>query len=202
MDTFSNLPNEKKERIITAALIAFGRNGYKKASIQDIATAAEISKAMLFHYFGSKKALYIFLVNQSAETVTQEIETRFGSGVTDFLERAMMIAEMKIAVMNRQPALFSFLKSIYTETASEVATDIERILSEARRPIAEYSFIGKTDMSPFKPDVDPRIATQLLNAYIDSLFNESSWNAGFEPERIIRDMRQCTELLRNHFYRE
>jgi len=202
MDTFSNLPNEKKERIITAAQTAFGRNGYKKASIQDIATAAEISKAMLFHYFGSKKALYIFLVNHSTETVAQEIETRFGSGVTDFFEQAMLIAEMRIAIMNRQPALLSFLKSIYNETASDVADDIERILSEARRPVVEFGVISEPDVSPFKPDVDPRIASKLLTAYIDSLFDERAWGEGFEPEWIMRDMRQCTELLRNHFYKK
>ncbi len=55
MEKFLNLPIEKQNDIIDAGLIAFGTNGYKKASISDIAKAAGISKSMIFHYFRTKK---------------------------------------------------------------------------------------------------------------------------------------------------
>jgi len=55
LDKFFSLPNEKQKIIIDAALRTFGANGYKKASTNDIAFAAGVSKAMIFHYFGTKK---------------------------------------------------------------------------------------------------------------------------------------------------
>ena len=45
MENFLNLPEEKQNTILDAAFAAFGANGYKKASIADIAAAAGISKA-------------------------------------------------------------------------------------------------------------------------------------------------------------
>lgn len=56
MEKFLSLPMEKRNLIIDAALKSFGLHGYKKASISDIASSAGISKAMMFHYFGTKKS--------------------------------------------------------------------------------------------------------------------------------------------------
>ena len=55
MDKFLALTEEKRTAILNAALQCFGKFGYEKASINDIAVAAHISKASVFQYFGSKK---------------------------------------------------------------------------------------------------------------------------------------------------
>ena len=55
MDKFLALTEEKRLTILNAALQCFGKFGYEKASINDIAVAAHISKASVFQYFGSKK---------------------------------------------------------------------------------------------------------------------------------------------------
>ena len=56
MDKFLALTEEKRLTILNAALQCFGKFGYEKASINDIAVAAHISKASVFQYFGSKKS--------------------------------------------------------------------------------------------------------------------------------------------------
>ena len=53
-EKFFALPEEKRRRIVNAAMEAFGKNEYKRASTDDIAARAGISKGLLFHYFGSK----------------------------------------------------------------------------------------------------------------------------------------------------
>ena len=45
MDKFLALTEEKRTTILNAALQCFGKFGYEKASINDIAVAAHISKA-------------------------------------------------------------------------------------------------------------------------------------------------------------
>ena len=62
MDKFLALTEEKRTTSLNAALQCFGKFGYEKASINDIAVAAHISKASVFQYFGSKKQLYIYLL--------------------------------------------------------------------------------------------------------------------------------------------
>ncbi|MDD3656837.1 MAG: TetR/AcrR family transcriptional regulator, partial [Atribacterota bacterium] len=52
---FHSLESEKQERIINAALKEFARNGYGKASTNEIIKQAGISKGSLFNYFNNKK---------------------------------------------------------------------------------------------------------------------------------------------------
>ena len=70
MDKFLALTEEKRLTILNAALQCFGKFGYEKASINDIAVAAHISKASVFQYFGSKKQLYIYLLEYCKKTVS------------------------------------------------------------------------------------------------------------------------------------
>ncbi len=46
---FSQLPKEKKKRILQAAIEVFAQNDYKHASTDEIASRAGISKGLLFY---------------------------------------------------------------------------------------------------------------------------------------------------------
>ena len=70
-EKFFSLPEEKQHAIINAGYRVFSQNSYKKSPMSEIADAAGISKSLLFHYFGNKQELYLFLWNKCAE-VTEE----------------------------------------------------------------------------------------------------------------------------------
>jgi len=55
-----SMENEKetKQRILDAAAELFGERGMAAVSTAEIAEKAEINKAMIFYYFGSKEKLY------------------------------------------------------------------------------------------------------------------------------------------------
>ncbi len=73
LDKFHALDEAKQNEIINAGLFVFGNSGYKKAYISEIAECAGISKSMVFYYFGSKKELYMYLL----EVVFHEIADPF-----------------------------------------------------------------------------------------------------------------------------
>ncbi len=54
-ERFFLLQEEKQNQIINSAYKVFATNSYKKAPMSEIADAGNISKALLFHYFGNKK---------------------------------------------------------------------------------------------------------------------------------------------------
>lgn len=56
---------EARERIILAAFRLFGRQGYARTSVSDIADAAGVKKPLLYYYFPGKQALYQSLFQQS-----------------------------------------------------------------------------------------------------------------------------------------
>ncbi|MGB4045755.1 MAG: TetR/AcrR family transcriptional regulator [Halanaerobiales bacterium] len=66
-DTFFNLPVEKRERIIEAAIDEFSRYSFHKARVTAIADNAGIAKGSFYQYFEDKKDLYKYLMEIIAE---------------------------------------------------------------------------------------------------------------------------------------
>jgi AcrR family transcriptional regulator len=59
-------PEARPEEILRAALAEFGRAGYARARLSDIARRAGVSKATLYLYFASKQALLRALLQSQA----------------------------------------------------------------------------------------------------------------------------------------
>ena len=59
-EMFFRLPEEKQQRIINAGIEVFSNHEYKRASTDEIARKAGISKGLLFHYFHNKKSFYLY----------------------------------------------------------------------------------------------------------------------------------------------
>lgn len=61
--TFQNLNENKKNRIIDAALVEFSTRPFNEASITNIVKNADISRGSFYQYFGNKENIYKYLVN-------------------------------------------------------------------------------------------------------------------------------------------
>lgn len=57
-----DVSEERKAQIHQAAMACFGRNGYHRTTMDDIAEESGLSKGALYWYFESKKDLFISLV--------------------------------------------------------------------------------------------------------------------------------------------
>jgi AcrR family transcriptional regulator len=68
---------ERRERILQAALEVFAARGYREASMAVIAEAAGITPAVIYDHFSSKEGLYTSLLEQK----TQEVLVAVGSAV-------------------------------------------------------------------------------------------------------------------------
>ena len=53
------------DRLLKAAIVEFGRGGYRAARLEDIASAADVRRPSLLYHFGSKQALYDKVVTQA-----------------------------------------------------------------------------------------------------------------------------------------
>ena len=54
-----SLAQRKREAILRAAVAVFGRYGYKKTSMEDLAEAAELSKQGLYLHFSGKQDIFL-----------------------------------------------------------------------------------------------------------------------------------------------
>jgi AcrR family transcriptional regulator len=58
----------RRERVLSVALEVFGRYGFRKTSMDEVARAAGISRQGLYLYFASKEALFRAAVRQELDT--------------------------------------------------------------------------------------------------------------------------------------
>lgn len=201
MDKFLNLPMEKQTCILDAALKSFGSNGYKKASIRDIAATAGISKAMVFHYFGTKKDLYYYLIRYCGDLIMKEIEINFDSNATDFFERIIMSSNIKIAVIKKHPSIMSFLYSAYFETNEEVKDSIQVMLQQSEAFRNKIIFEGM-DYSKFKEGIDVQLVMKMLLWLAEGFMKSSEYSQVTLIDKMTLEYYECMNLLRNNFYKE
>jgi AcrR family transcriptional regulator len=57
----------RREHVLDAALLTFARYGYRKASMDDVARAADISRPGLYFYFASKQDLFRAAVTRALD---------------------------------------------------------------------------------------------------------------------------------------
>jgi AcrR family transcriptional regulator len=201
MEKFFNLPAKKQAVIIDAALIAFGDNGYRKASISDIAASAGISKAMVFHYFGTKKDLYLYLVSYCGEMITSEVTRKFDSSISDFFDRIIQASDIEIAVIRKHPGIITFLKSMYFETNEEVAEDIKKLLSQGDDFRNKLAFDGM-DTSKFKKEADLKLVMKMLLWMADGFMNEIKGMPDSAFDIYCNEFYGCMKLMKNSLYKE
>jgi AcrR family transcriptional regulator len=201
MEKFLSLPAEKRNKIIDAALKTFSTNGYKKTSISDVAAAAGISKAMVFHYFGTKKDLYFYLVNLCGETIVNEINEKFDYGVKDFFERIKLSTSIEISVMKKHPSIPSFLSSMYFENDEEVRGDIQAILAKGEGDRNRIAFEG-VDFSKFKDERDIGLLMKMLSWIADGYTNQLKNRSSIDYDELYREFEECLDLLRKCLYKE
>lgn len=58
----------RQERVLAAALEVFGRYGFRKTSMEEVARSADISRQGLYLYFPGKEALFRAAVRQELDT--------------------------------------------------------------------------------------------------------------------------------------
>ena len=71
---------ERREAILAAATAVFAERGYKGASVDDVASAAGVSKALIYEHFPSKKDLHASLVEREVADLFARLELNAVSG--------------------------------------------------------------------------------------------------------------------------
>jgi AcrR family transcriptional regulator len=77
----------RHEQILDAALRVFARKGYRESAVDDIAVESSTSKGGVYFHFPGKQAIFLALLDRSAERLRGKIDEAIASH-TDPVERA------------------------------------------------------------------------------------------------------------------
>lgn len=112
--TFHNLPADKQNVIIDAAIVEFSQQGYAQASCNRIVRLAGISKGSLFQYFGSKEGLFSFICACFIRKVKDTVKGA-GGGKQSFIDLIRTVLLSGIAFIDRYPDYFQIYLKIMFE---------------------------------------------------------------------------------------
>jgi len=116
-EILKNMEEEKRVRVINAAIEEFSLYPFEKASTNNIVKNAGISKGLLFHYFGSKQDLYDKLIEFVVNKIFTEVKEGIDWNETDIFERMKQIALLKMDISRKYPNMFDFiLKTLKNNT--------------------------------------------------------------------------------------
>lgn len=171
-DFFERLDEQKKKRILNAAITEFAYKKYENASTNNIVTSAQIGKGMLFHYFGNKKNLYLYLYRYARAILDEEIYSRVDceSGVLPVILK--QLAKLKLETFKRYPSITDFIAQCNCETSPEVCDDIQKIREERGVRIREDIIYKNSDMRLLKPEFRDEQTIKLIHWALDGYLSE------------------------------
>lgn len=65
---------ERREQLVALALATFSKHTYDEVSIDDFARRAKISKGLVYHYFPTKRHLYMAGLREAARQLLEAVE--------------------------------------------------------------------------------------------------------------------------------
>jgi AcrR family transcriptional regulator len=102
-------PGQRREQILDAAKALFAERGYDEVSVEDIASAAGVTRGLVHHYFGGRKQVYIALLErigaqreeQLAPPVGRSARARLADTVSRWLDWTEQNRTIWLATLGR-----------------------------------------------------------------------------------------------------
>lgn len=194
------MPKERRDTIINAALHIFAKYDYKKASTDEIASLAGISKGLIFHYFGSKKELYLFLYDYAANFIMGEMRKFTDTSETDFFKIIVNSQTCKMSMLAKHPDCMTFIIKAFYEDSPEVKSEIDTTFGDIEKTTAA-SFLARADLGKLKEDVSPEKLLNLILWFAEGFMRTRTPEELTDLEKLNDTYLEYVEMLRRLVYK-
>ena len=169
-DRFARLPEEKRLRILDAAIWEFAERGYHGTSMRQIAQRAGIAKGLTYYYFDGKEDLFLYVVQHAGDTWVRDFE-RFSGGrpPEDTREYYRHVVRFMMEFIDSRPRMYQ----LYVRNAHERGLPfLPQILAQSRRLDKLLLDRLRADQraARVRPGVDVEKARYILDGVADRLY--------------------------------
>jgi TetR/AcrR family fatty acid metabolism transcriptional regulator len=188
----TNAQEEKRRRLLDAAVRVFARKGYHAARIGDIAEEAGVAYGLLYHYFSSKEEVLRSVFRDTWRALILTIKN-VKEGDDPPPEQLRKVAEILLRSWRRDPELVRVLVLEVTRS-SLLAGEMDEVVASFAA-IQEIIERGQADGS-IRSDLDARLASYVFYGAIDELL--TGWVLGRLPDSdddLARAERTVVEIV-------
>ncbi len=201
-EKFEQLKTDKKNKILNASLEVFSKYGFRQSSIDEIVETAGISKGAIFHYFGNKEQLFVYLFEYATDQITSKINARPESDQMDIFDYLPFITYQKMHLMKTYPYLVNFVMKAFKENADVIKKSTKFDVFVQYQLHTQY-VLKSVDFSHLNDDITPdellSWVSMISFGYIELyLLNpeETSYN------QLNKNLFRLFEEMKKHFRRE
>jgi len=203
---FENLSDDKKQRILEACILEFANKGYEKASTNAIIKDAEISKGILFHYFGNKKSLFLYIIDYCLQLLVSEYRKYPLNQPDDIFDRILEFGMLKLKVSLANPNISKLIAHAFMNTPESIRFEIQdkyKKLSTELMP----SIFQDIDSSKFRNGVNPKKALEIVMLFLEAL--QTKYTKEYQGreqdllgnvDKIMEEYTEYIEILKHGIY--
>lgn len=186
--TFFNLSEEKKKRLIAGAMKEFSTKSLNDASISNIVKNAKISRGSFYQYFEDKKDLYFYLIGKFRYNYHKLMYDSFVKEEGDFFKGYKDFGEKYILYIRQSPK-FGFFENMYLHMNYQINQEARLDFDKAKGKVMPA---GKRIVDVIKRDglkVSSEEELVSMVRYLLSILNDTIME-GFWKELSIEETQQ------------
>ena len=172
-NTFKNLPKEKQNRIINAAITEFSKRSFNEAKLSNIIKESKIPRGSFYQYFKDKRDLYLYIMEVTKNIKMKYLGDTFNeAGQIPFLDlfRKLFVSGIKFALEHED--LVNIGKLLVTSRGTIYDEVMKDSLALAEEMYINFIEIDKAK-GIIRQDIDSRVLASLVidlsnNILIDS----------------------------------
>jgi TetR/AcrR family fatty acid metabolism transcriptional regulator len=182
---------QKRQRILRAAIDVFASKGYFTARMTDVAEVAEVADGTLYLYFEGKEHLLMSIfdsvLGRFIERLDEEIEK-----IDNPTEKLSVMIRLHLETLGRDHALAHVLQIETRHSRRFMSLFTRGKLGEYLNRVRDIIIEGQ-ESGVFRGDISPGLATNLVFGAVDEIV--TSWLLAERPGDLVRHHRPLVRML-------
>jgi len=178
---------QTRKAILDSCLKLFAKYGFSTTSIEDIASAAGITKGAVYWHFDGKQDLF--------QEILEQIRTRWHHMVQQPLSeekaplaRLETLFDCYLKLFVEAPEICLFLQRVLLERDKEFSPQVGRVFAQTAHFIARILDEGKM-CRVFRQDFDSLVTAHMILASISGATQQSLTNRSLTIEGLVREAK-------------
>jgi TetR/AcrR family fatty acid metabolism transcriptional regulator len=182
---------QKRNRILRAAIEVFASKGYFAARMTDVAAEAEVADGTLYLYFEGKEHLLMSIFDGVLGRFIDHLDAEI-SELTDPAEKLAVMVRLHLETVGRDRALANVLQIETRHSRRFMSLFTRGKLGEYLNRVRDIIVEGQ-ELGVFRGDISPGLATNLVFGAVDELV--TNWLLAEHPGDLLRHYRPLVRML-------
>lgn len=173
----------QKQRIIRAAIRVFGRYGYHKSTVSQVARQADMGRGTLYWYYKSKEDIFRSIVQQFMSEATEKINRQLQTNIS-FESKIKGFIRDWLELATREEDIARIMYSVFSQSHGKFAQEMLKSVKKMYLDIIEIlknCFAREIRKGQMRP-ADTRRLARLLIGLLDGIILQHIFVEKISPE--------------------